>query len=145
VAIKQRGTYWYGGNDEDLATYLRAFPGGGHAVEHVRPLACPLCGDTSFFALVDDEQGVAAVDCLDCGTRTLVADSAEHIDDAELELCACPCTGETFSASVGYAMTQDDEVRWISLGLRCLTDGVLGVYADWKIDYVPTAHLLPPA
>jgi hypothetical protein len=42
-------------------------------------------------------------------------------------------------------MAADDEVRWISLGLGCLTDGVLGVYSDWKIDYVPTAHLLADA
>ncbi|MFI5896109.1 alpha/beta fold hydrolase [Actinoplanes sp. NPDC051513] len=39
----------------------------------------------------------------------------------------------------------DREVRWISIGLRCLTDGTLGVYADWKIDYTPTAHLLTSA
>lgn len=39
-------------------------------------------------------------------------------------------------------MTADDEVRWVSVGLRCLTDGTLGVYTDWKIDYTPTAHLL---
>jgi hypothetical protein len=33
-------------------------------------------------------------------------------------------------------------VRWISLGLRCVQDGTLGVYADWKVDYSPTGHLL---
>ena len=42
----------------------------------------------------------------------------------------------------GFAMTADNEVRWISVGLRCLTDDTLGVYTDWKIDYGPTAHLL---
>ena len=39
----------------------------------------------------------------------------------------------------------DHEIRWISVGLRCLTDGTLGVYTDWKIDYTPTAHLLAGA
>ena len=58
---------------------------------------------------------------------------------------SCPCGGETFAVAVGFAMAADDEVRWISLGLRCLTGGVLGVYSDWKIDYVPTAHLLADA
>jgi hypothetical protein len=33
-------------------------------------------------------------------------------------------------------------VRWVSLGLRCVQDGTLAVYADWKIDYSPTGHLL---
>jgi hypothetical protein len=36
-------------------------------------------------------------------------------------------------------------VRWISLGLRCLTDNTLGVYTDWEIDYSPTEHLLAQA
>ncbi|WP_199517042.1 hypothetical protein [Nucisporomicrobium flavum] len=141
MAISRSARFWHGQNDEDLATYLRDFRAGGYPVEHVRRLACALCGNATFLALVDDEQGAAAADCLECGARTLVADSAEHIDDAELEGCACPCGGETFTASVGYAMTQDDEVRWISLGLRCLSDGTLGVYTDWKIDYTPTEHL----
>jgi hypothetical protein len=39
----------------------------------------------------------------------------------------------------------DDEVRWISVGLRCLADNTLGVYTDWKVDYLPTAHLLADA
>ncbi|SPL94568.1 unnamed protein product [[Actinomadura] parvosata subsp. kistnae] len=46
---------------------------------------------------------------------------------------------------MGFALRGDGEVRWVSVGLRCLRDGSLGVYADWKIDYSPTAHLLEPA
>jgi hypothetical protein len=30
--------------------------------------------------------------------------------------------------------------RWISIGIRCLTDNALGVYADWKINYGPSGH-----
>jgi hypothetical protein len=29
--------------------------------------------------------------------------------------------------------------------LRCRTDGTLGVYSDWKIDYLPSTHLLTMA
>ncbi|MET8308939.1 hypothetical protein [Micromonospora sp. NPDC005173] len=78
--------------------------------------------------------------CHDCQTGTPIAD---HLEDAELEECACPCGGETFTVGVGYAMNTANEVRWISLGLRCVADGTLGVYTDWKIDYAPTRHLLP--
>jgi hypothetical protein len=27
----------------------------------------------------------------------------------------------------------DDHAAWVSIGLRCVRDGILGVYADWKI------------
>jgi len=36
-------------------------------------------------------------------------------------------------------------VRWVSVGLRCLKDNALGVYADTKIDYSPSRHLLGQA
>jgi hypothetical protein len=45
----------------------------------------------------------------------------------------------------GFALHDDGEVRWISVGLRCLTDNTLGVYADWKINYGPSDHLLSQA
>ncbi|MFB0633174.1 hypothetical protein [Streptomyces sp. AB3(2024)] len=31
----------------------------------------------------------------------------------------------------------------MTVGLRCQKGGAAGVYADWKIDYSPTDHLLP--
>ena len=46
---------------------------------------------------------------------------------------------------VGYALLDDGEVRWISVGLRCLKDDTLGVHADTKIDYSPSHHLLRQA
>jgi hypothetical protein len=43
---------------------------------------------------------------------------------------------------VGFARRPSQEIRWISIGLRCLACGTLGAYADWKIGYAPTGHLL---
>lgn len=73
---------------------------------------------------------------------TYLADSAEYADEAELDDCACPCGGEVFNVGLGFALFDDGDVRWISIGLRCIQDGTLGVYADWKIDYSPTDRLL---
>ena len=39
----------------------------------------------------------------------------------------------------------DGEIRWVSVGLRCGSDGLLGVYTDWKIDYSPSRQLLEGA
>jgi hypothetical protein len=70
-------------------------------------------------------------------------DSAEYLDDADLGDAGCPCGGERFNVAIGFARYPDSEdIRWVYLGLRCVSDGVLGCYADWKIDYSPSAHLI---
>lgn len=77
-------------------------------------------------------------------------DSADYADDASPEECACPCGGEEFELAVGFAMAEvadaegspiGREVNWVSIGARCVRDGTLGVYADWRIGYAPTDHL----
>jgi hypothetical protein len=73
------------------------------------------------------------------------ADSAEFWDEADPGECACPCGGDTFAVAVGFSLRDGGDVRWISIGLRCLTDNTLGVYADWKINYGPSGHLLSQA
>ena len=40
-----------------------------------------------------------------------------------------------------FAVRDDGDINWVSVGLRCLADGVVGVYADWKIDYSPAQDL----
>ncbi|MCY1142010.1 hypothetical protein OWR29_28795 [Actinoplanes sp. Pm04-4] len=142
MTIKKTGGVWRGDSLDDLTAYLREYRAGGYPVQHVKEVTCRQCQQGSFRVLVDDEQGCALTICLGCGTTEPLADSSDQLDGAELGECACPCGGETFAVAVGFAMTTDDEVRWISVGLRCLTDGTLGVYSDWKIDYAPTAHLL---
>ena len=69
-------------------------------------------------------------------------DSAEFIDEAELEGAACPCGGQVSDVAIDFAYTAQAQVKWVSMGLRCKLDGVLGCYADWKIDYEPAGHLL---
>jgi hypothetical protein len=145
MAVSRSGDVWRGETDEDLAVYVRSFRAGGLDVTETRGLVCPACAATTFGVMVDDEEGVAVAGCLSCGSQVPIGDSAEHLADAALGECACPCGNESFSAVLGYAMTPDREVRWLSVGLRCQSDDALGVYADWKIDYIPTAHLvLPP-
>ena len=145
MTIKKAGKFWRGDNLGDLATYIQKHQAGGYAVQHVKEVTCRQCQQGTFRVLVDDDEGCALTICLNCQAETPIADSGEYLEDAELGECACPCEGETFAVAVGFAMTADDEVRWISVGLRCLTDGTLGVYSDWKVDYTPTAHLLANA
>ena len=128
-----------------LADYLRGFAAGGYPVAEVVPAACAACGGSSeagFSVALDDEEGVAVRTCLLCDTSVPMLDSAEFLDDAEMGTAACPCGHETFDVAVGFALRDDGDVRWVSVGLRCRNDGQLGVYTDWKIDYSPSRNLL---
>jgi hypothetical protein len=145
MAIKKAGKFWRGDDLADLTTYIRKHRAGGYPVQHVKEVSCRHCGQTTFRVAVDDDDGCALTMCLSCEAEEPLADSGEYLEDADLGECACPCGGETFAVALGFAMTDDDEVRWISVGLRCLADNTLGVYTDWKVDYLPTAHLLADA
>ena len=145
MAIDTTGEFWRGTDHADLAGYLREYAAGGYPVVDVTESVCTPCGGRRFRVLADDEEGCVRRTCVACGEATFVADSADAAGDAALEECECPCGGDEFAVAVGFARLADGEVRWVSVGLRCLTDGTLGVYADWKIDYQPSAHLLTMA
>ena len=68
-------------------------------------------------------------------------DSADVGQAADAGQAACPCGAEIFNVAVGFAHHENGDVRWVYVALRCLQDGTLGVYADWKIDYSPTKEL----
>jgi len=145
MAIDTSGQYWRGEDLADLTDYLHEFQAGGYPVVDVVESVCANCTGRNFRLTADDEEGCAQRVCVTCGAAAYIADSAEHADDADLQPCECPCGGDTFAVAIGFARRSDQEVRWISVGLRCLADGTLGVYADWKIDYSPTSHLLSSA
>jgi hypothetical protein len=125
----------------ELDAYLRSYRAGGYEVDRVERSVCGTCGGTAFRLWVDDEVGYAARRCEACEDEFDLLDSADTADEQDGDEAGCPCGGETFEIAVGYALRNDGEVRWVSVGMRCLTDGHCGVYTDWKIDYGPTGHL----
>jgi hypothetical protein len=145
MAVDKSGELWRGEGFADLAEYLRHFQAGGYSVDKVVESMCRSCNGRAFRVMVDDEVGCAQRVCVACGTPAFIADSAEYWGDAEPGECACPCGGEEFAVAVAFALHDDGDVRWISIGLRCLADNTLGVYADWKINYSPSDHLLSQA
>jgi hypothetical protein len=117
------------------------YRGGGYAVERVVHASCSGCGGSTFDLVVDDEQGYAQRTCASCAAQFAMLDSADTHEEADPGDAACPCGNETFELAVGFAVRADGDVRWVSIGTRCVRDGIMGVYTDWKIDYSPTAHL----
>ncbi|MEV4724747.1 hypothetical protein [Micromonospora humida] len=144
MALDRSGKLWRGENVDDLADYLRYFAAGGYPVNTVVESRCAGCDGRSFRVDIDEEEATRRT-CLACGAVAFIGDSADYWDETGHDSCSCPCGGEQFAVAVGYALGADGEVRWISVGLRCLDDGTLGVYADTKIDYIPSRHLLDQA
>ncbi|MEV6602412.1 hypothetical protein AB0M36_37025 [Actinoplanes sp. NPDC051346] len=144
MTLDKSGKLWRGEDFADLAECVRDFKAGGYPVTTVVESRCGECDGRSFQVNIDEEEATQRV-CLACGSVAFIGDSAEHWSEDESDSCACPCGGEEFAVAVGYALFDDGEVRWISVGLRCLKDNVLGVYADTKIDYSPSRHLLSQA
>jgi hypothetical protein len=131
------------GVSAELAEFLRGAV-GDRPVKVVASV-CGACGGRRFVVLVDDVEGVAERECAACGGRAFIADSDEFWDDADPEAASCPCGGEEFESAVAFSLADDGSVRWVTVGLRCRQDRAAGVYADWKIDYGPTDHLLSAA
>ncbi|MFF2775464.1 hypothetical protein ACFVU3_11190 [Streptomyces sp. NPDC058052] len=128
---------------EALAALLRDGDDGRPVT--VASSVCGGCGGRVFFVLVNASG--AERECSGCGGRAFIADSEEYWgeeswEDDEPGAAGCPCGGEEFEVGVAFSLGGDGEVRWVTVGLRCVEDGFSGVYADWKIDYVPTDHLL---
>lgn len=129
----------------ELRAAIEDYAAGGYAVDRVVFAECG-CGNETFLVVFDDSVGVAARICAACEAEAGIADSDEHFDDVdEVEQATCTCGNEIFRVATGFALDGAGEVRWVSVGLRCTVDGVAGVYADWKIDYLPSAHLLTSA
>lgn len=140
--IDRSGQWWRGDNFADLVEYVRAYTASNYPVGGVVQSRCRSCDATTFTVRVDDEQGCAVRECVACDASAFIADSEEYADDADLGDASCPCGAETFEVGVGFSLREDGDVRGITVGGRCVACGVLGAYADWKIDYSPTAHLL---
>lgn len=138
--IDRSGPLWRGGSFEDLADYVREYTSASYPAGRVVQSRCSSCAATTFAMRVDDEEGCAVRRC-GCGTSAFIADSAEYADDADLGEAACPCGATTFEVGVGFSVHDDGDIRWVTVGARCVSCGGLGVYAEWKIDYSPTEHL----
>jgi hypothetical protein len=142
MTIDTSGKWWKGADFADLAEYLREYTADGYPAEEVVPCVCT-CGHTVFRLEGDQNEGCVRRTCAACGAQAFIADSGEAWDEADpVKLTCRPCRGRWFEVGVAFSRGQDGDVRWITVGVRCVRCGVLGSFADWKIDYSPTDHLL---
>jgi hypothetical protein len=142
--IDKSGQWWTGTDFDDLTTYLREFTAQNYPAGLILQSSCD-CGAAIFTLEVDGEEGCARRTCVSCGRHAFIADSAQYWDEAEPGEAQCPCGDEAFEFGVAFSLREEGDVRWITVGGRCIACGVLGAYVDWKIDYSPTDHLLTAA
>jgi hypothetical protein len=155
MVIERDSPWWRGSSAKDLEEYLAAATQGQVGVV-VEPL-CAQCGSAVFAVVVGDRS--AERRCAGCGRRHAMLDSggydavvsgatvsrpasAGSAQSADAGEAACPCGGEEFELAVGFTERVDGELGWVYVALRCTADGVLGLYADWKINSAPTRKLL---
>ena len=141
MALDTSGRWWTGTEFGDLIQYLRALTAEGYPADEVRQSVCT-CGSTTFHLEADREAGCARRVCVACSSSAFIADSAEVWAEAEPEQVRCPCGGRQLELGVAFSKRLNGEVRWVTVGQRCLACGVLASFADWEIDGAPTAHLL---
>ena len=134
MALRKRGTWWYGESQADIRDeLLRVGKLSTYVPSHFADARCG-CGGRTFRLLLDE--GTAAVRvCAEtrCGQSHPVGDSDEYLEDAQLEACACPCGGEALEITVGVHLYEgSDDVKWIYIGCRCIACGLTANYGDWK-------------
>lgn len=126
--------------------YIREFGGGvEEPVSIVKQSVCADCGGTRFWMQCSEEDGVASRTCTNCKRAAFIGDSEDHWADADVGDATCPCGTKVFWIGVGYCLDAKGEVIWMIVGARCAGCGTVGVYADWWIDFEPTAALLERA
>lgn len=145
MAIDDSGEWWKGSLPQDMDEYIRLLSQDHYQADDFRLSSCD-CGSLEFKFDFDKDEGCAKRTCLICESEHFICDSEEFMEDAEFQTWSCvECNSTSTNIGVGYAFRSSDDIRWLYIVGRCTSCGVLGCYADWKIDYSPSRHLLEQA
>jgi hypothetical protein len=140
MAIDTSGKWWKGEDADDLVEYVRVLTEQSSPATKFVIAKCA-CGADRFRLYADRDEGCAKRQCASCGKETFICDSEEAAAEARFKQATCGCKKDVFDVAVGFSLRDDGEIKWITVGSRCGSCGMLGAYVDWKINYAPTAHL----
>ena len=97
---------------------------------------------------MEDDEGVARRTCVACKKPHFICDSEENWSaDLKTRKYECvTCRSKSANVGVGFSTHEDrSAVRWLYVGFRCASCGVLGCMVDWKVGYEPSLQLLDQA
>jgi hypothetical protein len=140
MGIDTSGKWWKGQNADDLVEYIRLLTEQGSPATKFAIAKCE-CGRDHFRLYADRDEGCAKRQCASCGKEAFICDGEEVSEEASLKKAKCHCKKDVFDLAVGFSLRDTGEIKWLTVGLRCVSCGMLGAYVDWKIDYAPTDHL----
>jgi len=142
MRIDKTGKGWVGNEPADVREFLEAYASGGYRIDDFR-LSKRECGSDRFFLWADDDEGCARRQCQSCERSRFICDSEKYWEEAKAEKWKCiECNSEVCNVGVGFSLYDDREIRWVSVGERCVPCGILGCVAGWKIGYSPSGQLL---
>ena len=145
MAIDKSGQWWKGSLPEDMDEYIHELSQQHIQAAEFRHSSCQ-CGSLEFNLRYDANEGCAVRICSACGDEQYICDSEENVSEAEFESWVCvDCGGSNANLGVGYALRPSNDVQWVYVVSRCCSCGLLGCYADWKVDYSPSIQLLERA
>lgn len=145
MTIDTSGKWWKGTSPQDIAPYLEALYGGSYPIHEHRSSVCN-CGSEVFLLHWIPDEGAVRRTCAKCGKKHFVCDSEEHWQGRPKKFKCVECTNGVANLGVAFSLYDDkNSIRWIYVGYRCSTCGVLGSFADWKVGYEPSLDLLSQA
>jgi hypothetical protein len=136
VTLWRRGGYSYGTRRSDIRVELTRYAKrNAYPAHHFADARCT-CGGKTFRLALDDTAGAAVRTCAACKRAHPIGDSADFLDDAELDDCECPCGKDIFEITAAVSLYRgSNDVRWLYLGCRCAACKLVAVYGDWKNEY----------
>ncbi|MDX8031416.1 hypothetical protein SK803_14410 [Lentzea sp. BCCO 10_0856] len=149
MALRKVNDRWAGDDLADLIAYFGTDQ-DEYPVHRVVAARCGHCAGQVFVLETDESSTYVRRTCVSCGQTAYMLDSGEHWpttdEDAEARyIVECTCGEDQFETAVGFTFYDDSptsDVRWVSIAVRCTTDGLLGYSASWKIGYGPSRHLV---
>jgi hypothetical protein len=143
VALRKRGKWWYGDKQTDIRDEILRFSKGVEYHAHHYADAVCQCGGRLFVLRMDEGAGAAIRRCFACQQEHPIGDSADYLDEAELQKYECVCGKDAFEITIGVSLYDGSEdVRWLYVGCRCPGCGLTGVYGDWKNEFNGYKELL---
>lgn len=135
MVLKKKGRYCYGTEPEDTTTEVQRYSElNGYKALKFSQSVCA-CGSRSFVLETDEEEGAARRTSTACRASHLMGDSADHVQDANLEHHECVCGAEEFNLLSGVSLYEgSNDVRWYYIGCRCAKCHLVGVFTDWKFE-----------
>ena len=138
--IDRTPKYRTGTSPDDMIEWLREYTEDDSLeVHHVK---CQNCGNIALEARVDGDEGAIQYNCPECGTKKILLDGEDIWADCHPKKRKCiVCKNSRFNIAVGFIRRESGDVRWVYIGERCSNCGTLASYADWEINFGPTAEM----